>query len=165
MSSVSATAYVGVLNATYAPLGPTKLARALALVIDGRAVIQEADESQYIRSVGGVKIPLPKVIRLLNAIKVPFYVAEEYFSRRGVLERDGRKCGYCLAPATTWDHIQPSSRGGADSWMNSIAACLRCNSKKANRTPEEAGMPLLFQPTVPTKMYLNSGKKPNKRRK
>lgn len=112
-----------------------------------------------------MKIPFPTVIRLLNAIKVPFYVAEEYFSRKGVLERDGRKCGYCLAPATTWDHIVPSSRGGADSWLNSIAACLKCNSKKANRTPEEAGMPLLFQPTVPTKMYLNSGKKPNKRKK
>lgn len=50
---------------------------------------------------------------------------------------------------TTVDHIMPASRLTrieADTWLNTVAACLKCNGYKANRTPEEAGMPLLFQP-------------------
>lgn len=156
---------VGVLNASYAPLGDTKMDRALAMVLDGKAVIEEADESRYVRSIGGIKLPLPKVIRLLKALKVPFYVGTPIWTRHGVLDRDHRKCGYCLGPAATVDHIDPKSRGGRDEWMNTIAACLRCNSKKANNRPEEAGMALLFEPTTPQKLYLQSGKKPRKKDK
>ena len=33
---------------------------------------------------------------------------------------------------------------------NSIASCVKCNNKKADRTPEEANMPLRLDPFVPT---------------
>lgn len=153
---VTATISVNVLNSSYMPLGVTQLKRALALVIKGDAVIEESDDSRIVRSIGGVNLPFPKVIRLLRFVNVPFTYSEQYFSKRGVLERDSFKCGYCGKAATTHDHILPKSRGGADTWMNAISACVKCNGKKADRTPEEARMPLLFQPTIPMKIYLKS---------
>ena len=35
--------------------------------------------------------------------------------------------------------------------MNLVTACAVCNGRKADRTPEEAGMPLLYLPYVPTR--------------
>jgi 5-methylcytosine-specific restriction endonuclease McrA len=40
----------------------------------------------------------------------------------------------------------PRSRGGPDTWDNSITACRSCNNRKADRTSIEAGMRLLFEP-------------------
>lgn len=158
---------VAVLNTTDELLGSTQLKRALALVASGRAEVCEEDESRRIRTVGGIDIPLPLVIRLLNWAGVYFEKRDVIFSPRGVLERDKFTCGYCRKPATTHDHILPKSRGGADSWMNAIAACSKCNNKKSNRTPKEARMPLLFEPFIPTKLYIVSleNKQRRKRKK
>jgi 5-methylcytosine-specific restriction endonuclease McrA len=71
-------------------------------------------------------------------------------SMTAVLRRDKNTCGYCGDFATTVDHVLPRSRGGPNSWANLIAACLTCNQLKADATPEEAGMALLWQPRVPT---------------
>ena len=49
------------------------------------------------------------------------------------------------------DHVVPVSRGGRDVWTNSVTACRRCNTKKANRSPEAADMPLLYVPYVPNR--------------
>lgn len=49
------------------------------------------------------------------------------------------------------EHIIPFSKGGAYSWMNLVTACAYDNARKANRTPEQAGMPLVYLPYVPTK--------------
>lgn len=153
---------VKVLNASYEPLSTTLLKRAMALVIRGEAVVEEEDSSRIIHSIDGTKRALPLVIRMLKFVRVPFAYAEEIFSSKGVLRRDNFKCGYCRKEATTHDHIFPKSRGGEDSWMNAIAACKRCNGRKDDRTPEEAFMPLLFQPTVPMRLYMRSN---NPRRK
>jgi 5-methylcytosine-specific restriction endonuclease McrA len=68
--------------------------------------------------------------------------------------RDRYVCAYCatLHPVTdlTREHIIPTSRGGQDSWMNCITACLSCNGHKGNRMPEEARMPLHYLPYVPS---------------
>lgn len=165
MSTITSSSIrVDVINADYGLLGAAKLSRALALVIDGRAVIEKQDATRVVRSMG-VDFPLPLVIRLLTARKVDFYIAEEYFSARGLLERDKNKCGYCGGHATTHDHIVPKSKGGADAWMNAIAACTKCNNRKGDRTPQEAGMPLLFEPHIPTKIYLRSDKKSRRKAK
>ena len=62
---------------------------------------------------------------------------------RGILERDAHICQYCGAKANTIDHVQPKSRGGSNNPGNLVSACGRCNSRKGDKTPEEAGMPLL----------------------
>src|SRR2546430_1317192 len=61
--------------------------------------------------------------------------------------RDKFRCQYCGekkgAVELTLDHIMPRSRGGDNSPVNVVAACIQCNNRKSNRTPEEARMPLL----------------------
>ena len=68
--------------------------------------------------------------------------------------RDCNLCAYCGGhfhdEVLTREHIQPVSRGGADTWMNVVTACRSCNHRKGNRTPEQAGMPLLYAPHVPS---------------
>ena len=61
----------------------------------------------------------------------------------GVLRRDGHRCQYCSAKATTLDHVRPRCQGGPSTWTNLVACCLACNQAKGGRTPEQAGMTLL----------------------
>ncbi len=68
--------------------------------------------------------------------------------------RDQQLCMYCGAsfPRShlTRDHVQPVSKGGLDIWENVVAACVGCNSRKGNRTPQQASMPLLAIPYRPS---------------
>jgi 5-methylcytosine-specific restriction endonuclease McrA len=77
-------------------------------------------------------------------------------TRRNVLRRDGHRCQYCGGhERLTLDHVLPKSRGGLDTWDNLVAACVPCNNKKGNRTPEEAQMALRRRPFRPSHvMYL-----------
>lgn len=72
-----------------------------------------------------------------------------------LLARDRFICAYCArrfpSDELEMEHIVPSSRGGADSWMNLVAACRACNGRKADRTPEAAGMKLHYVPYVPNR--------------
>jgi hypothetical protein len=98
-------------------------------------------------------IPLPLIVGLLPHVRVPaiaFTNAKtERAGRRAILDRDGKICTYCNRPgARTIDHILPKSRGGKSTWQNLVAACGACNTAKADRTPEEAGMVMHFDPRV-----------------
>lgn len=95
----------------------------------------------------------PKAVELLRFVHAKWVYARTGtvpFSRSGLKVRDRETCGYCDGFADTVDHIIPRSWGGQNSWENTIMACQPCNGSKANRTPEEAGMPLLRQPYNPT---------------
>lgn len=60
-------------------------------------------------------------------------------------------CGQHFSrPHLTRDHVMPVSKGGRDSWENVVTACFQCNSRKANRTPQQAHMPLLAVPYRPS---------------
>jgi HNH endonuclease len=69
--------------------------------------------------------------------------------------RDRYTCAYCGAllppPQLEREHIVPYSKGGRDVWSNVVTACRPCNQRKANLTPEEAGMPLLYVPYIPSR--------------
>lgn len=67
-----------------------------------------------------------------------------------MLIRDQHRCAYCGKRATTVDHVVPRAQGGGDSWLNTVASCAEDNHHKADRTPEQAGMPLLHAPFVPS---------------
>jgi HNH endonuclease len=71
-------------------------------------------------------------------------------SKELLVARDRNICGYCAQRFRYQDleveHIVPKSRGGGDTWMNLVAACRACNSRKDNRTPEEAKMALIWLP-------------------
>lgn len=68
--------------------------------------------------------------------------------------RDRNLCAYCgnvFAEADlTREHIIPFAQNGRDGWMNVVTACRACNHRKRDRTPEQAHMPLLYTPYVPT---------------
>lgn len=68
--------------------------------------------------------------------------------------RDRNICAYCgdeFAEADlTREHIIPFAQNGRDGWMNVVTACRACNHRKSDRTPEQAHMPLLYTPYVPT---------------
>lgn len=137
-----------VLNASYEPLAVVSVRRAVVLVLTEKAVPEHVDGERVFRSASR-EIPLPLVVRLLRFVRVP-YRRRVPWSRRGVLERDRRRCAYCGGRASTVDHVQPVSRGGAArSWLNTVAACPPCNQVKADRTPGEARMHLLVDPYEP----------------
>ncbi|MDI3423450.1 HNH endonuclease [Streptomyces luteolus] len=137
-----------VLNASFEPLSTVSLNRAVVLVLQDKAVVEASHPELRMRA-AAVDLPVPRVIRLLRFVRVPFR-RQAPWSRRGVLVRDRHRCAYCGRRATTVDHVVPKSRGGGDTWLNTVASCAPDNHRKANRTPEQAGMPLLFEPYVPT---------------
>ena len=68
--------------------------------------------------------------------------------------RDRNVCAYCggtlCEEDLTREHIIPLAQRGQDTWMNVVTACRACNHRKSNRTPEQAHMPLLYTPYVPS---------------
>ncbi|WP_425844839.1 HNH endonuclease [Agrococcus sp. TSP3-2-1] len=142
------TAQVVVLNATLEPIGVASLQRAVAFLVKERAQIMLAADGM-IRS-NSIELPVPRVVVFNDYVRIPHTRLYDKmpWSRRGVLDRDGRRCAYCEAPGATIDHVHPASRGGESTWLNTITACVACNGAKGDRTPAEAGMPLRFEPRV-----------------
>jgi 5-methylcytosine-specific restriction endonuclease McrA len=135
-----------VLNADLGPLGRVSLRHAVRMLFREVAEVHEAHPDRLI----GV-YPVPRVVRLVRYVVTKWrYSTGPGWSRPGVLNRDGRRCGYCAGPATTVDHVLPRSRGGKNTWQNTVAACDGCNQRKADRIPGEAGMVLRVQPYAPT---------------
>lgn len=136
-----------VLNAGYEPLAVVSFKRALVLVMNDKAAVIERVEGDPIRAMRG-DYDRPAVIVLTRYVRVPM-ARRVPVTRRGVLRRDAHRCGYCGKSAATIDHILPRSRGGADSWENLVACCLRCNNVKGDRTPREMGWELQLTPQPP----------------
>lgn len=77
------------------------------------------------------------------------------FERSLLFKRDKCMCAYCgqTFPENQLEveHVIPESRGGTWDWTNVVSADRFCNQKKGARTPEEAGMPLLYLPYRPSR--------------
>lgn len=100
-------------------------------------------------------IDLHPIIAVKGSSPVNLFDAVPSLTNRKLFARDRFMCAYCgtVHPGgsgLTRDHIYPRSRGGLDDWINVASACRFCNCHKKNQTPEEARMPLLFAPYVPT---------------
>lgn len=145
------TAGVLLLNASFEPLRVISLFRAVCLIVDERAEIVDSVEGEFIRS-PSVQIPHPSVVRLKRYVKVPFR-RRTALNTRTVLARDRHECCYCGGKANTIDHIHPTSRGGENTWDNVVAACERCNTTKSDRTLDELGWTMRYQPTIPPDKY------------
>ena len=142
------------LNVDYSALETITWQRAVTLMVMGEAESVVDVEPEILVRSKITAIPMPKTIRLLRYVHVEYrvVVVDEHSSATlpQVLRRDKNRCGYCGDFATTVDHIMPQSRGGKNVWGNLIAACFDCNQLKADQTPEEAGMRLLWPPKVPS---------------
>ncbi|MGW3608104.1 HNH endonuclease [Micromonospora sp. NPDC005161] len=135
-----------VLNADLGPLHRVPVKHAIRMLMRQVAEIHEAEPDRLI----GV-FPRPKVVRLVRYVVTRWrYTHGPAWSKGGVLARHSRRCGYCSGPAATVDHILPRSRGGQNTWRNTVSACAPCNQAKGDRTPAEAGMVLRITPLVPS---------------
>ncbi len=146
---------VRVLNATYEYLGEVSADRAVVLIATGSAQSTEDVIPIFPVRSKHIEIPLPRTILLAEYVYVAHRVTVTDSSRAtfaGVFDRDGRQCAYCAARATTIDHVQPRSRNGPNTWGNLVACCSSCNQRKADRTPAEAGMRLLWEPKAPRRI-------------
>ena len=108
------------------------------------------DEMEWIRTVN-FRILIPRIIRLLRFDHLPRQQVR--LNRRNVFARDAHCCQYCgkdFPPSElSFDHVTPRSRGGTTEWDNVVTCCLICNSRKGDRTPQEAGMELRRHPLRP----------------
>jgi 5-methylcytosine-specific restriction endonuclease McrA len=139
-----------VLNSTFEVLASVPWQRAVTMVVTGDAEIHEADPSRLVRS-AFLTLPFPRVVRLRSYVYVRFVerASGGGASKKGVLLRDRRTCIYCGRTGDTIDHLQPQSRRGLSTWENMAACCRACNHRKADRTPEEAGMRPRWVPWQP----------------
>ena len=156
-----------VLNRQWQPVHVTTVARSLSLLWNDAARVVDPDEYRLfswsdwalrrpadgnpcIRS-ARLRLPVPEIITLAHYERLPNTAVT--FSRRNVAKRDHYTCQYCGAQpgaeSITIDHVLPRSQGGASSWTNCVAACERCNARKGDGTPDQAGMRLRRRPVRP----------------
>ena len=156
-----------VLNRNWQPVNVATVARALLMVWNQSARIVDPESYQLYDwddwsklvpnrdelVVRGVKqqFRVPEVVALTEYDRLP--TAAVTFSRRNVFKRDRYTCQYCQeqpgSHELTIDHVVPRAHGGESSWTNCVLACLPCNARKADRTPEQAQMALRKQPQRP----------------
>lgn len=140
------TGRVLLLNFSYEPLGTVGVARAMCLWFRKTVTIEEYDGDHVLHS-PRKDFAVPSVIRLRHYVNVRRKRRETAMKRARIYIRDRYRCQYCgehkSAADLTLDHILPRAQGGATSPQNLVSACVRCNQRKGNRTPEQARMPLL----------------------
>lgn len=135
-----------VLNFDYTPLNITTIQRGVILVHKGKAEVVKEHENPI--TSGYKNYVRPLVIRLLSYIN--FFTRKNNPNRNKIYKRDNYSCLYCgSTKSLTLDHVIPKSRGGSNEWTNLATSCIKCNLKKANRTPEEAKMVLKYKPYKP----------------
>jgi 5-methylcytosine-specific restriction endonuclease McrA len=137
-----------VLNQDYSPISVCSAERAfLLLFLDKAELVHEVDDAM-LRTVNQ-HYPMPSVIRLQRYINIPY--KRVMLTRQNLFKRDGSQCQYCGSTKDlTLDHVIPKSKGGQSTWTNLTTACQKCNSIKGDKTPEEAGMPLVKRPFKPS---------------
>ena len=146
------------LNKAGTPIDWISREEAATLVVKDQVVWALGENAFEIR--GGINrlgkqsvLSLPSILASDGSVKLNNFVPPLVNSY--LFRRDQFLCMYCggefTADNLSRDHILPVSRSGADSWTNVVTACKRCNHRKANRTPEEAGMQLLAVPFVPNR--------------
>ena len=163
--------HVLVLNRLWQAVNVCTARRALTLLFEGHAqvVLNDSDgafqtysfnqwrdfsaQEPHPETIATVsfKIRVPRVILLVLFDRLP--KKEVKFTRHNIFERDRNICQYCgnvfERKDLNLDHVVPRDRGGPTSWENIVCSCVRCNTQKANRTPQEAGMHLVRKPKRP----------------
>ena len=166
-----------VLNRSWQPVNVAPVARALVMLWNESARVVDPDDYRlytwstwsemrprddepFIQAVT-FRLRVPEVLSLTRYDR-PRETAVT-FSRRNIFKRDHGTCQYCGvrpgSPELTIDHVLPRAQGGVSRWDNCVLACVECNSRKANRTPDQAGMKLRRPPIRPhwRPLYASNG--------
>lgn len=141
---------VVVFSRNYLPTSQVNVKRAIALLMAGKAeALDLGNEAGFLVRSPSLVIAVPAYIRLTLTSTERIWKIPPV-NRREVLRRDNHSCQYCGSNRRlTLDHVMPLSRGGQHTWNNVVTACERCNQRKSDRTPQEAGMPLYTKPKAP----------------
>lgn len=136
-----------VLNSNYEPLNICHMRRAMALLMVGKADVL-VNRSETISTAKG-DVDSPAVVKMRYQVRRP--MPQLRLSRHAILARDSFTCQYCGCKGKdlTLDHVVPRWAGGPNSWDNLVACCRKCNLKKADKTPQQAGMKLAKKPKRP----------------
>jgi hypothetical protein len=90
------------------------------------------------------------IVMIRGRHRIPLGHAHVGLTKHRLFIRDRQICAYCgnrfVETELTVEHIVPVSRGGRHEWTNVVTACRSCNTRKGNRRPEEANMPLIYVP-------------------
>jgi 5-methylcytosine-specific restriction endonuclease McrA len=157
-----------VLNRSYLPVHVTSARRAFALIYQGSALavngnyetfdfgswralsVEACPPKERVGTPTGA-IRLPRVIVLLCFDRVP--KRHVRYSRLNIFARDKFTCQYCgekpHRSKLNLDHVIPRSLGGRTTWENVVCSCVECNRRKGGRTPAQARLRLLRQPSRP----------------
>ena len=99
-------------------------------------------------------IEVNSIIGTRGAPRINLFDLKPSLNNGKLFARDRNVCAYCgghfAEELLTREHIVPLGQKGRDHWMNVVTACKGCNHRKGNRTPEQAHMPLLYTPYVPS---------------
>jgi hypothetical protein len=139
-----------VLTQQYAPHRVISWEHAITMIYTNKVEVVVATDEVIYRN-GDVVVHMPSVVKLTKPITGMKRAIK--FSRMNVFTRDGFRCSYCGSPKKmkdlNYDHVTPRHLGGRTVWENIVSSCYSCNSRKANRTPEQAGMRLRMKPHKP----------------
>jgi len=186
MTAAVITGRTLVLNKSWMPVNIISVTDAVEKVCAGRAVFLDVETFQtydfeswvvnWDDAIRAARIEAEKVIHSTSVglFKPEVIVCTEYkgigyktgkrrpkFSRTNLYRRDRNQCQYCgkkgKTEDMTMDHVVPKEKGGEATWQNIVLACIPCNQRKKNRTPEQAKMKLLREPRQPKvgKLKLN----------
>ena len=173
VSALSCNALV--LNRFYMAIRVVNIRRAMTLLYRGCAEVITIEDGQYTNydfeswcevsqlyalekqpdedylKTPNFDLQVPRIVRLTRYDKVPRTTVR--FNRKNLFARDDHQCQYCgqKRPASqlSLDHVLPRSLGGMTTWENIVCSCLPCNSRKGGRTPKQAGMRLMREPSKP----------------
>jgi len=100
---------------------------------------------------GNKVIRAPRVILQPNFGKMPVVTPRP--TKDAIRKRDGGVCQYS-GKVISWkdgniDHVIPRALGGKNTFENMVWCHKDINSKKADRTPEQAGLKLTRKPSAP----------------
>lgn len=138
-----------VLDISYRPINVVCWKRAICLEFMEKADVLEYYD-QTVSSPRG-SFYIPAVLRVPNLLQVVKRRRIKHnLSRKSIFYRDSYSCQYCSShESLTIDHVLPISRGGEWKWENLVTACAKCNSRKGQKTLDEAKMKLIKIPKVP----------------
>lgn len=160
-----------VLNRLWQPVHLCSVKRAFGLLfLDHAQVVHTEGEASFSTHdaeswlIVSADYPGPDVIHTISSrYRIPaIIVLTEYdrlprrevrFSRQNIFERDKFTCQYCGIRFENrdlnLDHVIPRDKGGETSWENVVCSCIRCNTRKGNKLPAQAGMRPINEPRKP----------------
>jgi 5-methylcytosine-specific restriction endonuclease McrA len=169
--NIALNQHVLVLNRLWQAVNVCTCRRALTLLFQGQAQVVVGGEDGAFRTFNfeewrdvsenapheesvhaiSFRIRVPRIILLMVYDRLP--KKEVKFTRHNIFERDKNTCQYCGGifdrKDLNLDHVIPRDRSGPTTWENIVCSCIGCNTLKANRTPQEAGLHLVRKPKRP----------------